>query len=129
MKRTLLKSKIHRATITESNLNYEGSISIDRELIASAGLVPFERVEIYNCNNGERFATYVIEGDSGEICVNGAAARLVQKGDLIIICSYAEFEEAELTQHKPTLVFVDKGNRAQEIKTAPLTKQFIPLDL
>lgn len=114
---TLLKSKIHRATITQANLNYEGSITIDSELCKQANLLPFERVEIYNCNNGERFATYVIYGKEGEICVNGAAARLVHEGDLVIICSYAQFENHEAAQYEPQLVFVDGKNRAKA-KTA-----------
>ena len=111
MRLNMLKSKIHRATVTGADLNYEGSISIDPKLIDAARLIPFERVEIYNCNNGERFATYVITGKSGEICLNGAAARLVHRGDLVIIASYADMEESEALQHKPALVFVDKENR------------------
>ncbi|MDA0910704.1 aspartate 1-decarboxylase [Cysteiniphilum sp. QT6929] len=116
MKRTLLKSKIHMATVTEANLNYYGSISIDRALCKEANLIPFERVEIYNCNNGARFATYVILGDKGEICLNGAAARHVATGDTVIIASYAEYEAHELTDHNPHLVFVDKQNDVIEIK-------------
>lgn len=110
MRRTLLKSKIHRARVTRAFLEYEGSISIDPVLIEAAGLVPFERVEIYNCNNGERFATYVIRGEPGEIGLNGAAARKVYPGDLVIIASYAEVEEIELREFKPKLVFVDHNN-------------------
>src|ERR1700733_11450080 len=101
MRRTLLKSKIHRATVTEANLAYEGSISIDPKLCDSARLLPFEKVEIYNCNNGERFSTYVIYGNDGEVCLNGAAARLVHKGDLVIIANYADFDESEIASHKP----------------------------
>jgi aspartate 1-decarboxylase len=111
MRLTMLKAKIHRATVTDADLNYEGSISIDRKLCDAAGLLPFERVEIYNCNNGERFATYVIYGEDGQICLNGAAARLVHRGDLVIIASYAEFEEAEAVQHKPRVLLVDSKNR------------------
>ncbi len=111
MRRTLLKSKIHRATVTDANLQYEGSVSIDPVLYRAADMVPFERVEIYNLNNGERFATYVIEGGPGEICLNGAAARLVQPGDLVIIASYADYEEAEVARHEPKLVHVDACNR------------------
>src|SRR5947199_9630606 len=95
MRRTLLKSKIHRATVTGADLHYEGSISIDARLCEKANLLPYERVEIYDCHNGNRLATYVIYGKEGEICLNGAAARLVQKGDVVIIASYAEFEEDE----------------------------------
>ncbi|WP_119329119.1 aspartate 1-decarboxylase [Cysteiniphilum halobium] len=116
MKRTLLKSKIHMATVTEANLNYYGSISIDRALCKEANLIPFERVEIYNCNNGARFATYVILGDKGEICLNGAAARHVATGDTVIIASYAEYESNELMDHNPHLVFVNKQNEVIEIK-------------
>ncbi|WP_440616827.1 aspartate 1-decarboxylase [Cysteiniphilum sp. 6C5] len=116
MKRTLLKSKIHMATVTEANLNYYGSISIDRALCKEANLIPFERVEIYNCNNGARFATYVILGDKGEVCLNGAAARHVATGDTVIIASYAEYETHELIDHNPHLVFVDKQNDVIEIK-------------
>lgn len=115
MRRTLLKSKIHRARVTDADLNYEGSISIDRKLCDLAELVEFERVEIYNCDNGSRFATYVIYGNPGEICLNGAAARLVHRGDKVIIASYAEFEESEIAQHKPKLVFVDDKNQAKKL--------------
>ena len=110
MRLTMLKSKIHRATVTNADLNYEGSISIDPVLCEAAHLLPFERVEIYNCNNGERFATYVIHGGTGEICLNGAAARKAHRGDLIIIASYADFEVEEAARHVPSLVFVDEKN-------------------
>lgn len=111
MNRTLLKSKIHRATVTDANLNYTGSIAIDPELVAAADLLPFEQVDIYNCNNGERFHTYVILGKPGEITLNGAAARLVQPGDLVIIASYAQYAPSEWAEHAPKLVFVDSANR------------------
>lgn len=113
---TLLKCKIHRATVTDADLNYEGSISIDPKLVEAAGLREFEKVEIYNCNNGNRFATYVIFGKDGEICLNGAAARLVHKGDLVIIAAYASMDEKEAQTHKPNLVFVDANNRIKELK-------------
>ena len=115
MRVTLLKSKIHRATVTDANLNYEGSISIDPKLCEAAHLTPFERVEIYNCSNGERFATYVIHGAPGEICLNGAAARLVHKGDLVIIAAYADFDQAEAFEYKPQLVMVDNENQIKKI--------------
>ncbi|MDR3607022.1 MAG: aspartate 1-decarboxylase [Oligoflexia bacterium] len=115
MRRTLLKSKIHRATITEADLNYEGSISIDATLCEQANLLEYERVEIYDCNNGNRFATYVIHGKPGEICVNGAAARLVHRGDIVIITSFAEFEEDEARNFHPIKVFVDGQNRKREL--------------
>lgn len=115
MRVTLLKCKIHRATVTDANLNYEGSISIDPALCDAAKLMPFERVEILNINNGERFQTYVIPGKAGEICLNGAAARKVQKGDLVIIVAYAEFKEKEAFEHKPTLVMVNPDNSIKQI--------------
>ena len=111
----MLKCKIHRATVTEADLNYEGSISIDKKLCALAGLVPFEQVDIYNCNNGERFTTYVIYGQPGQVCLNGAAARKVHPGDIVIICSYANYSEAEIATHKPKLVRVDKQNSPIEV--------------
>ena len=114
MERILLKSKIHRATVTDANLEYEGSISIDPVLIKAADLFAFERVDIYNCNNGARFSTYVIEGGPGEICLNGAAARLVHKGDKVIIASYAHYDAAEASEHQPKLVFVNERNEEAE---------------
>lgn len=113
MKRTLLKSKIHRATVTDANLLYQGSVSIDPGLMEAADLVHFERVEIYNCTNGERFATYAIPGTpgQGEIVINGAAAHKARPGDVVILASYADYEEAECRSHKPSLVFVDARNR------------------
>ena len=113
MRLTFLKSKIHRATVTDANLTYEGSISIDPKLIEQASLHPFERVEIYNCQNGARIATYIIPGGEGEICLNGAAARHAQRGDQVIICAYAELEPGEVKGHEPSLVFVDEENRVQ----------------
>ena len=110
---TLLKSKIHRARVTGADLSYEGSISIDPALCEAARLHAFERVEIYNCNNGQRFATYVIHGGPGEICLNGAAARLVHRDDLVIIASYMQIEEEKAFGHQPRLVFVDAENRVQ----------------
>jgi aspartate 1-decarboxylase len=113
MNRTLLKSKIHRATVTDADLDYEGSISIDPALARAADFVPFERVEIYNITNGERFATYFIEGreGAGEITLNGAAAHKAGRDDLVIICSFAEYTEVEARGHKPNLVYVDECNK------------------
>jgi aspartate 1-decarboxylase len=113
MRRTLFKSKIHRATVTEANLHYQGSVTIDPVLMKAADVLPWERVEIYNVTNGERFATYAIPGapGRGEICINGAAAHKAKRGDLVILCSYAEFEGEELARHQPTVVFVDEANR------------------
>ncbi len=114
----MLKCKIHRATVTDADLNYEGSVSIDPKLCDLAGLMPFEEVHIYNCNNGERFATYVIYGSSGQICLNGAAARKVHRGDTVIICSYAGYTPEEAAAHKPRLVYVNSKNEPAE-KPAP----------
>ena len=117
MERIMLKSKIHRATVTGADLEYEGSISIDSVLMKEADILSFEAVHIYNITNGERFETYAIEGeaDSGTICLNGAAAHKVSVGDLIIICSYAKYEEEEARSLDPKLIFVDAQNRRKEI--------------
>ena len=112
MRLTLLKSKLHRATVTAADLNYEGSIALAPELRKAAGLLLHERVEIYNINNGQRFATYVIGSKrKGEVMVNGAAARLVQPGDEVIIAAYADFEPEEAVEHEPIVVLLDKKNR------------------
>jgi aspartate 1-decarboxylase len=116
MQLTLLKCKIHRATVTDADLNYQGSISLDPALVDAAGLREFERVEVLNCNNGNRFATYVIFGKKGEVCLNGAAARLVHRGDIVIVVAYANMDENEANKHKPRLVFVDEKNAITEIK-------------
>ena len=118
MIRTMLKCKIHRATVTEAVLHYEGSITIDETLMEAAGLIEYEQVHIYNIDNGNRFSTYVIHGerDSGVICLNGAAARQVSKGDLIIIANYASYDEKELADHRPTLVYVDGKNRITSVR-------------
>ncbi|HEY4716575.1 MAG TPA: aspartate 1-decarboxylase [bacterium] len=112
MNRIMLKSKIHRAHVTEANINYEGSITIDETLMEAAELVPFEQVQIYDITNGNRLETYVIPGrrNSGEICINGAAARKVKKGDLIIIANYVVMDEVLVRSHQPKLVYVDKLN-------------------
>ncbi|MGC8867741.1 MAG: aspartate 1-decarboxylase [Elusimicrobiales bacterium] len=100
----VLKSKIHRAKVTSTNINYEGSITIDKKLCIKAGLKEFEKVDVYNITNGSRFTTYVIYGKNNEIQINGAAARLCHKGDIIIIASYAMIDEKEYTNFKPTIV-------------------------
>lgn len=112
----MLKSKIHRATVTEANLNYVGSITIDKTLIDAAGILAGERVQIVNNHNGARLETYVIEGpaDSGVICLNGAAARLVQPGDGVIIIAYCWLSEEEARAMNPQIVFVDEGNKIVE---------------
>jgi aspartate 1-decarboxylase len=113
MQRTMLKSKIHRATVTDANLHYQGSIAIDPTLLEAADILPNERVEIYNITNGERFATYAIPGvpGAGQIVLNGAAAHKVSVGDLVIIATYAVYSDQEARAHKPSLVFVDAHNR------------------
>jgi aspartate 1-decarboxylase len=111
--RTMLKSKIHRARVTDANIDYEGSISIDTKLMKAADILPFEQVHVLNINNGARFTTYAIEGGegTGEICLNGAAARLAVKGDLVIIITYAQVPEEELKNYKPSIVLVNEKNR------------------
>ncbi|WP_144996457.1 aspartate 1-decarboxylase [Polystyrenella longa] len=113
MRRTLLKSKIHRATVTQAELHYEGSVTIDKLLLEAANILDHERVEIYDITNGNRLCTYAIDGEpgSGVICINGAAAHLVNPGDLVIIASYAEYEEDEIADYKPVVVQVDTRNR------------------
>ncbi len=110
--RIMLKSKIHRATVTGSNVDYEGSIAIDEALMETAGILAFEQVHIYNVTNGERFETYTIKGerDSGTISINGAAAHRAKVGDIVIVASYFILDEAEARQHKPMLVYVDEDN-------------------
>ncbi|HHT23282.1 MAG TPA: aspartate 1-decarboxylase [Bacteroidales bacterium] len=110
---TMLKSKLHRATVTEANLNYTGSVTIDRDLIDAAGIFVNEKVQIVNNNNGARFETYVIEGKrgSGTICLNGAAARLVQPGDKVIIMAYAHMTPEEAVNYKPTVLLLGDNNQ------------------
>ncbi len=109
----MMKSKIHRATVTDANLNYIGSITIDSAIMEASGILPNQKVHIVNNNNGARFETYVIEGDrdSGTICLNGAAARMVQPGDIVIIIAYCFMDEREALTHKPKVVFLDGSNR------------------
>jgi aspartate 1-decarboxylase len=116
MNLNMMKCKIHRATVTDADLNYEGSVSIDKKLIQAAGLLLNEKVDVYNCNNGARFSTYVIEGKKGQVCLNGAAARHVQKGDLVIIVAYASMSETEAKKHHPKVVFVDAKNQISELR-------------
>lgn len=119
MKRIMCKSKIHRATVTDANLDYEGSISIDPELLEAANILPYEKVAVWNVTNGNRFETYAILGrpNSGDMCLNGAAAHLAQKGDLIIVATFAEMEDVEARSYVPDLVFVDENNRIKQIKS------------
>jgi aspartate 1-decarboxylase len=113
MNRCLLKSKIHRATVTEADLNYNGSITLDRELMDAADLVEHEQVDIYDITNGARLTTYAIAGPagSGMVCINGAAAQLVRPGDLVIIVSYGQYTNEEAVGHRPSIVLVDEQNR------------------
>ena len=117
---TMLKAKIHRAAVTESNLHYVGSITIDRTLMEASGILEYEKVSVVDIDNGSRFDTYVIEGDcgSGVICVNGAAARLVQPGDKVIILAYCQIDAEEAENHSPKIVFVGSGNKILEIKSS-----------
>jgi aspartate 1-decarboxylase len=120
MLRTMLKSKIHRARVTEADLHYDGSLTLDRDLMDAAGLLPYEHIHVLDINNGNRLETYVIEGarGTGEVCINGAAARLVSPGDLVIVLSYAGVKEEELARHEPKLVYVDEENRITRVGPA-----------
>ena len=113
---TLLKAKIHRAVVTQSDLHYEGSITIDEELLQRSGILPYEQVDVLNITNGQRFTTYAITGEkgSGIIGINGAAARIVQKDDLVIICAYAQMKEAEAKTFKPKVLLMDANNKIKE---------------
>ncbi|HLL79067.1 MAG TPA: aspartate 1-decarboxylase [Ktedonobacteraceae bacterium] len=124
MQRTMCKGKIHRATVTQANLNYVGSITIDADLLDAADIYPYEKVQVVDINNGARLETYTIAGarGSGVICLNGAAARLVSEGDLVIIISYAQYSEQEIRTLEPRIVFVDADNRITETKNVPLVE-------
>ncbi|MBO8177458.1 aspartate 1-decarboxylase [Aeribacillus pallidus] len=119
MFRTLMNGKIHRARVTEANLNYVGSITIDQDILDAVGMAPNEKVQIVNNNNGARFETYIIPGErgSGVICLNGAAARLVQEGDIVIIISYALVPEEKVSSHRPKVAIMDENNRIKELIT------------
>lgn len=125
MQRTMLKSKIHRATVTHAELHYEGSCAIDENLLDAADIREYQQIDIYNVSNGERFTTYAIRAErgSGTISINGAAARRAMVGDLVIIAAYAAYTEVELEKYEPRLVFVDSHNRIKE------TRQFIPVQV
>lgn len=124
MLRTMCKGKIHRATVTQADLNYIGSITVDQDLLDAANIYPYEKVQVVNVNNGSRLETYTIAGarGSGVICLNGAAARLNAPGDLVIIMSYGQFEESEIRQLTPHIVFVDAENHLVEAKQVPLVE-------
>jgi aspartate 1-decarboxylase len=120
----MCKGKIHRATVTQANLNYVGSITIDQDLLAAADIYPYEKVQVVNINNGARLETYTIAGarGSGVICLNGAAARLAAEGDIVIIISYGQYDEKEIRSLEPHLVFVDAENRLVETRHVPLSE-------
>jgi aspartate 1-decarboxylase len=115
MRRRMMNGKIHRARVTDADLNYVGSISIDPNLLKAADIVPNEQVAVYNLMNGARFETYAIEGTEGQICLNGAAARLAEVGDLVIIVTFADVEDDELGGHEPSIVVVDEENRPVDL--------------
>ena len=120
MKRVLLHAKIHGATVTEANVDYLGSLTLDRDLMDAADLCPFERIEVYNITGGQRFSTYVIEGSrgGGQVCVNGAAAHLARPGDSVIITAYCQLDAGELASFAPLIVFVDAKNRQVTLQDA-----------
>ena len=122
MRRRMMKSKIHRATVTDANLHYVGSITVDRDLMDQADLLEYEQVAVVDIDNGNRLETYVIEGARGscDICLNGAAARLVSPGDRVIIISYADYDREELEGYQPTIVHVDRHNQPIDALTAEL---------
>lgn len=117
MQRIMLKAKLHRVTVTEADFEYEGSCAVDPNLMEAAGLLPFEKVEIWNLTNGERFETYLIDGErgTGQICVNGAAARKASPGDLVIMAVFCVLDEKELETHEPVVVLVDRENNIKEV--------------
>lgn len=117
MERVMFKSKIHRATITQADVNYEGSITLDQDLLEAAGMLPYEQVHVWNVTRGTRLQTYTLVGErgSGVVCINGAAAHLMHPGDLVIIATFANMKEADAAKHEPTVVFVDGDNRIREL--------------
>jgi aspartate 1-decarboxylase len=114
----MLRAKVHRATVTETNVNYEGSLTLDSGLMEAAGMLPYERIDVYNADSGARFNTYLIPGPagSGVVCVNGAAAHLARAGERIIIAAYASLSEEEIATHRPLVVLVDRANQVKEIR-------------
>ena len=126
---TLCRSKLHRATITQAELHYEGSLTVDAALMEAAGILPFERIQVVDVTNGERFETYVIEGQrgSGTVCVNGAAARLVHMGDRAIVITYAQLTPDEAREHRPVIVLLNDDNSIRERITADQTRDALLL--
>ena len=118
MTREMLRAKVHRITVTECDVAYEGSLTLDRDVMDACGMVPFEKIDVYDVDNGNRFTTYLIEGErgSGACCVNGAAARLVERGHRVIVASYASVDEKDVATHTPRIVLVDDRNRITVIK-------------
>jgi aspartate 1-decarboxylase len=121
----MMKSKIHRATVTSANLHYVGSVSIDTELMALADILPYEQVAVLDLDNGARLETYAIEGSAGEVCINGAAARLVSPGDRVILITYADYSRAELEDYAPRVVHVDRANRVVDEASARVDGELI----
>ena len=118
MTREMLRAKVHRITVTERNVEYEGSLTLDAGLMKACDMLPYERIDVYDIDNGKRFSTYLIEGEPGQrdCCVNGAAAHLVELGDKLILCAYAAVEESATRAHRPKVVLVDERNRLREVK-------------
>jgi aspartate 1-decarboxylase len=127
MRRRMMKSKIHRATVTDANLDYVGSISLDPELMTQADILEYEQVTVLDIDNGARFETYAILGGPGEVCLNGAAARLVQRGDKVIVITYADYETAELVGFEPTVVHVDAANAVVDLSVERLDDELRPV--
>ncbi len=123
MRRRMMKSKIHRATVTDANLNYVGSVSLDPILMEAANILEYEQVAILDVDNGARFETYAIVGNSGEVCLNGAAARLVHPGDKVIIITYADYENSELDGFKPLIVHVNSLNQISDPNTSQIVTE------
>jgi aspartate 1-decarboxylase len=117
MRRHMMKSKIHRATVTDANLNYEGSLTVDADLLDAADILPHEQVHVWDVTNGARLVTYALAGPrgSGTVCVNGAGAHLIKPGDIIIIATYAEMDDADARNHEPVVVFMAEGNRRKPV--------------
>jgi aspartate 1-decarboxylase len=118
MTREMLRAKVHRITVTECDVAYEGSLTLDRDVMDACGMVPFEKIDVYDVDNGNRFTTYLIEGErgSGACCVNGAAARLVERGHKVIVASYAAVDQRDVATHTPRIVLVDERNRITVVK-------------
>lgn len=118
MNREMLRAKIHRIRVTECDVDYEGSLTLDPDIMRAAAMVPYERIDVYDVDNANRFSTYLIEGQpgSGDCCVNGAAARLVEPGDKLILASYCRIEDEDLATHQPVVVLVQEGNKIQQVK-------------